>query len=62
MAVVYTKNEKRSIIIRAGLLGVLLIAIVIVIVLLVNSFGIKEGFNEIFNSIIGFMSGANNNQ
>lgn len=52
MAVVYTKNEKRSIIIRAGLLGVLLIAIVIVIVLLVNSFSIKEGFNEITSTYV----------
>ena len=47
MAVVYTKEQKKSIIIRISLLAILLAVIVVCIVIIVNQFKPKKGLNII---------------
>ena len=49
MAVVYTKAEKKNIIIRVSLLVALLIVLVVVIVIIVNSSKTKPGIVNISN-------------
>ena len=49
MAVVYTKAEKKNIIIRVSLLVALLIVLVVVIVIIVNSSKTKPGIVKISN-------------